>query len=249
MKLRKFGAAAVAAVLAASSTAICAFAEDDLFATYDAAAARANNDSFELGGKIDLYDALGDKWNMFTKVEADFTWDAGTAWCGGAGIGGGADVEGGSGWIAGPEFGAANANAGVVDDGKATQTLIDLNGATLAQVAAANEDGSVAFGEMQVQKWWNCDEANAKATAIRFLDASGAVVTELYYGDAAEEADEAVEEPAEEETIEEAPATGDVDAATDSSKGSPDTGVADVAAVAGLGVLAAGAIIFAKKRR
>lgn len=42
---------------------------------------------------------------------------------------------------------------------------------------------------------------------------------------------------------------GDVDAATDSSKGSPDTGIADVAAVAGVAVLAAGALVVAKKRK
>jgi hypothetical protein len=46
-----------------------------------------------------------------------------------------------------------------------------------------------------------------------------------------------------------APAAGDVDAATDSSKGSPDTGIADVAAVAGIAVLAAGAFIAAKNRK
>jgi hypothetical protein len=46
-----------------------------------------------------------------------------------------------------------------------------------------------------------------------------------------------------------APAAGDVDAATDSSKGSPDTGIADVAAVAGIAVLAGGAFIVAKKRK
>ena len=55
---------------------------------------------------------------------------------------------------------------------------------------------------------------------------------------------EATEAPAEE-----APATGDVDADTDSTKGSPDTGIADVAAVAGLAVLAGGAFIVAKKRK
>ncbi len=73
--------------------------------------------------------------------------------------------------------------------------------------------------------------------------------------DAAEE--EVEEEATEEEVVEEevveeedeAPATGDVDASTDSSKGSPDTGVADVAAVAGLAVVAAGAFIVAKKRK
>ena len=237
MKFTKLSAAAMAAVLAASSMAVYAFADDDLFATYDAAAAKANNEAFELGGKIDLYDALGDKWNTFTKVEADFTWDAGTGWCGGAGIGGGADVDGGSGWIAGPEFGAANANAGVVDDGAATQTIIDLNGATLATIAAAGDDGTVTFGEMQVQKWWNCDEANAKVTAIRFLDASGAVVAELTYG-AAEAA------PAEETVT-----AGDVEAAAESTKGSPDTGIEDVAVVAGLAAVAAGAVVVAKKRK
>ena len=46
-----------------------------------------------------------------------------------------------------------------------------------------------------------------------------------------------------------APAAGNVDAATDSSKGSPDTGIADVAAVAGIAVLAGGAFIVAKKRK
>ena len=49
--------------------------------------------------------------------------------------------------------------------------------------------------------------------------------------------------------ITDAPETGDVDAATDSSKGSPDTGIADVAAVAGIAVLAAGAFIVAKNRK
>lgn len=46
-----------------------------------------------------------------------------------------------------------------------------------------------------------------------------------------------------------APTAGDTAAATDSSKGSPDTGVADVAAVAGIAVVAAGAFIVAKKRK
>lgn len=46
-----------------------------------------------------------------------------------------------------------------------------------------------------------------------------------------------------------APATGDVAAATDSSKGSPDTGIEDVAAVAGLALVAAGAVVVAKKRK
>ena len=63
--------------------------------------------------------------------------------------------------------------------------------------------------------------------------------------DAADEAPVVDEAPAADET----PAAGDVAAATDSTKGSPDTGVADVAAVAGLGIVAAGAVLVAKKRK
>lgn len=46
-----------------------------------------------------------------------------------------------------------------------------------------------------------------------------------------------------------APAAGDVAAATDSSKGSPETGIADVAAIAGLAIVAGGAVLVAKKRK
>lgn len=46
-----------------------------------------------------------------------------------------------------------------------------------------------------------------------------------------------------------APAAGNVDAATDSSKGSPDTGIADVAAIAGLAVLAGAGIAITRKRK
>lgn len=53
--------------------------------------------------------------------------------------------------------------------------------------------------------------------------------------------------PAAEETA--APATGDVQAATVSSKGSPDTGIADVAAVAGVAVIAGGALLISRKRK
>lgn len=64
------------------------------------------------------------------------------------------------------------------------------------------------------------------------------------------EEEEAVEEaPVADEEVNEAPAAGDVDAAADSSKGSPDTGVADVAAVAGLAIVACGAVLVSKKRK
>lgn len=71
---------------------------------------------------------------------------------------------------------------------------------------------------------------------------------------AVEETEEVAEEVADEaeettDEAEEAPVVGDVDAATDSSKGSPDTGVAGVAAVAGLAIVACGAALVAKKRK
>lgn len=68
--------------------------------------------------------------------------------------------------------------------------------------------------------------------------------------DEAEEAPAVEEEKAEEVAVAETlPAAGDVEAATDSSKGSPDTGVADVAAVAGLAIVACGVALVAKKRK
>ena len=199
---------------------------------WDEAAAKENNENFQLGGKIDLLAAVGEGWDDFTKVEADFTWDAGTGWCGGAGIGGGATLADGTSWIAGPEFGAANANEGVVNDGKATQTIIDMNGETLATIASVNDDGTSSFGELQVQNWWNGTEANAKVAAIRFLDATGSVIKELRFDGGA---------AAEVTTV------SNVAAAAD--KENPATGVEDVAAVAGLAVVAAGAMIISKKRK
>lgn len=44
-------------------------------------------------------------------------------------------------------------------------------------------------------------------------------------------------------------AAGDVEASTDSSKGSPDTGIEDVAVIGGLAVLAGAAIAFTRKRK
>jgi len=49
--------------------------------------------------------------------------------------------------------------------------------------------------------------------------------------------------------VDAAAAAGDTTAAVTSSKGSPDTGIADVAAIAGIAVVAAGAVVVAKKRK
>ena len=56
------------------------------------------------------------------------------------------------------------------------------------------------------------------------------------------------EAPAEEEAAP-APAAGDVEAAVDSSKGSPDTGIGDVAVFGGIALAAAAGIVVSRKRK
>ena len=90
------------------------------------------------------------------------------------------------------------------------------------------------YCQLWLQNWggnWGIKE-------VQMLDASGNAIV---LGASAPAAQDTTPAPA--------PAAGDVAAAADSSKGSPDTGVADVAAVAGLAVVAAGAVIVAKKRK
>ena len=98
----------------------------------------------------------------------------------------------------------------------------------------------IAFSDYAGAVWW---QAVVDYMAVK--DASG---NDLIRWDGATGKATAASASATEAT-EEASATGNVDAATDSSKGSPDTGIADVAAVAGLAVVAAGAFVVAKKRK
>ena len=98
----------------------------------------------------------------------------------------------------------------------------------------------------------NPDTATSTVVDISSLtEWSSVEVTFEVYGleEAAEEAaPEATEETTEEVTTE-APAAGDVSAEADSSKGSPDTGIEDVAIVAGLAIVAGGAVLVSKKRK
>ncbi|MGN0656033.1 MAG: LPXTG cell wall anchor domain-containing protein [Ruminiclostridium sp.] len=115
-----------------------------------------------------------------------------------------------------------------------------------------NADGYV---QIALQEWGQ-DMSDIVVLSLELKDASGATIAKfdgdgnmIGGGAAAEE-----EAPVEEEVVvapaeEEKPAAGNVDAATDSSKGSPDTGVADVAVVAGLAIVAAGAVLVSKKRK
>ncbi len=211
----------------------------DLFADYNKSAAHEKNLAFKFGqGTIDLYDAVGDDWDKLAKIEIDFTWTPGEKWCGGCGIG--AAVINGETWAMGPEIGAANANEALAPDGKATQVVLDITDTPITNIASYDEKtGVVSFGELQIQDWWNGAAAGVKVEKIRFLAADGSTISELDYTDKTD--GDLVYAPN--------PTAGDVNGATDSSKGSPDTGVADVAAVAGLAVAAAGAFVLSKKRK
>lgn len=196
---------------------------------YDPDAAEAANEAFVFGvdQTIDLYAVLGDDLYDLNKVEATFTWDAGAGWCGGAGLGNGIVLDDGSEWISGPEYGAANANADIVDDGVATQTIIDLGDSVIEQIAAVGDDGVSVFGALFVQNWWNGVEANAQLASLTFYNADGDVIGELVYSEA------------------EAPAP----AAPSEDKGNPDTGVEGIAIVAGLAAVAGVAFVVSRKRK
>ena len=145
-----------------------------------------------------------------------------------------------------------------IDSSKAI-TLEKIGDYTYKAVCPVDDDNYVVDNAQLVQiciqdwsgvTWWamrvdSMTVLDASGNALIGWDSTGNVVgaTAAAAAPAEEPAPAATEEPAP------APATGDVAAATDSSKGSPDTGVADVAAVAGLAIVAAGAVIVAKKRK
>ena len=134
------------------------------------------------------------------------------------------------GWNAFIDYSTGNEVEGLEIDIDAG-TITYLGDKALFDQAEQDQGG---YAHIWLMDWSNGDDAG-KVCGMDILDQNGDVIT--------------FDEPEEKEEETPAPAAGDVDAATDSSKGSPDTGVADVAAVAGIGVLAAGAAIIAKKRK
>ena len=145
-----------------------------------------------------------------------------------------------------------------IDSSKAIQ-LEKVGDYTYKAVCPIDDDNYVVDNaqlvQICVQDWSGVTWWAMRVDSMKVLDASGNMLigwdsTGNVIGDTAAPAEEA-STPAEAAPAEETPAptTGDVAAATDSSKGSPETGVADVAAVAGLAVVAAGALIVAKKSK
>ena len=220
--------------------------DDDAWAAYDADAMAAMNEEFKLGvtDQIDIYALVGDEWENLAKVEGTFVWGTGFGgWCGGGGIGGGAVLADGSNWLSGPEYGAANANAGVEADGTATQTIIDITNNPMQNLVTYDaETGEFSFGKIFVQNWWNGVEAGAQLAAITAYDADGNVIGEITY-DVETPENAVVEDTTDDSAV-------DTGAATDDNKGgSPDTGVEGVAAAAGLVALAGVAVAISRKRK
>ena len=119
-----------------------------------------------------------------------------------------------------------------------------VDDAQLVQIAIQDWSG-VTWWAMRVDSMTVKD---ASGNALIAWDAAGKC--SLAPVGAAVDAAPAEAAPAVEVTATETPAAAaDTTAAVTSTKGSPDTGVADVAAVAGLAVVAAGALVVAKKRK
>ena len=152
----------------------------------------------------------------------------------------------------------------IVGDYTYTLTVNIDNTNCVQEESYAAED---CYVQIAFQEWGNELFSDTKVLSLDIYDKSGALMA-TFDGDgnltagAAKDGGAAAAAPAAEETAapaaaEEtaaadttaAPATGDVAAATDSAKGSPNTGIEDVAVVAGLALAAGGAFIIAKKRK
>ena len=116
---------------------------------------------------------------------------------------------------------------------------VSVDGTVVKTLDSFAYDPTVQYIEVDLANIWNPDVG---AWGLAFPSDSVAITFTVAGLGAGETAADAA--PAEE-----APSTGDVAAATDSSKGSPDTGVADVAVIAGLGLAAAAGIVVTRKRK
>ncbi len=135
---------------------------------------------------------------------------------------------------------------------KATLQITDDN--CVYPEVLSDASGYIQIG---IQEWGN-DMSEMEVVGMETYDKSGNLIASfdgygnitIAAGAASSGADTAtVEEAAPAADVSAAATAGDTTAAVTSSKGSPDTGIADVAAAAGIAVVAAGAVVIAKKRK
>lgn len=173
-------------------------------------------------------------------------------------------------WISKSYWGCNDEELEIATVGDATDILANKVGDYTYELVCPVDDSNCVYPEVlenadgyvqiAIQEWGQ-DMSDIVVLSMEIKDTSGATMVKfdgdgnVVGGGAAAEEAPAEEAPAEEAPAEEAPATeekpaaGNVDADTDSSKGSPDTGVEDVAVVAGLAIVAAGAVLVSKKRK
>ena len=118
--------------------------------------------------------------------------------------------------------------------------VLEFDGNTTA-IELLGDAPLFAADDAYAQLWIQCWGGTMNILSVEVLGADGAVIASADIA-AASDAPAVEEAPS-------APSAGAVDSATDSSKGSPDTGVEDVAVVAGLAIVAAGAVLVSKKRK
>ncbi|MBQ3843176.1 MAG: hypothetical protein II820_10875 [Ruminiclostridium sp.] len=118
---------------------------------------------------------------------------------------------------------------------------ITLNGEKTGIITDDDGKAEIAFPENE-----GSYIVSAVSDTMTLVPPVAMIETELPEQDIPVAVDDAVIDEPEEAA---APAAGDVTAATDSTKGSPDTGIADIAVVSGIAALAAGALILTKKRK
>lgn len=233
MKLRNIGVAALAASLAATACAVCASAE--ALSKVDLVTLNCNSDTDKLVqfSLMCLPDATIDEVVLEGVVSVS---DDGT-------IQGGGQVgyNAASGWVQ-KDYNLDDEFVEVEEDGTVVVTI------NTADVGLDNQKGA-DDGLIQLGWWWGSGDGTFELTDIK-VNGTSIVGNEAV---ASEDSDDGVvpeelyEEDGADETV--VVTAGDVEAATDSSKGSPDTGIADVAAIAGLGILAAGAVVVSRKRK
>lgn len=265
MKIRNILSGALALAVSASAAAICASAEkmDDgvLFIGI------ADNDwKISFWGAANDPEGLTSALQKTAKLEGNGTYTVSMDLSAGFTVDGWVDEDTGD--LLTLTTGNGIAACGIHVNGEYPATMganilsVKVDGTEIPVSGASFADTESNGRRMHIYNEWAHFDAASEDHATSDPDAAtGTVIDkgdvgewttleitfEVYGLDDAAEAAPAETEAAPAET--QAPAAGDVAAATDSSKGSPETGIADVAVIAGLAIVAGGAVLVAKKRK
>ena len=239
MNMKKIAAAALASVMAVSTMAIAASAE--------ALSSKTGNKDSSINYVIDFADLTEDQVKSIVRIEADLSVTTTMV----------------NGVIGFNKAGTWDGEAGKYEI-KAEEGQTSVKGTAKVEIAegdlvSKDDEGNLA-PHAEVQMWWvqpqyddagtEIGDGTAELTYVGLFDKDGNVVKE--FGERAAIAPPATEPEgtAAEGTAAEGTtgAQGDVNKPS-TDKGQPNTGVEGVAVVAGLAVLATGAVVIAKKRK